>query len=113
MRISVAIISALMALSPCAFAQGNAAPDKPAKPPASAPAVPASAPQAPAAEKAADDEKAAEEQEKKAREDASRAAAQQKALDYQRYKDDLMKQCIIKPVMTDDEINLCKKAYKA
>jgi hypothetical protein len=24
-----------------------------------------------------------------------------------------MKQCVIKPVMTDEEIDLCRKAYKA
>jgi hypothetical protein len=86
MKISVALIAALVALSPGAFAQDKAPPI---------------------------DDKAAQEQEKQAREAERRAAAEKRALDYQRYKDELMKKCVIKPVMTDDEIELCKKAYKA
>jgi hypothetical protein len=109
MKILAASILAIAALAAPAFAQdkapeGKAPPEKPAP---AAIAVP------PDVEEKPVDAKAAQEEEKKAQEEARRAAAQKKALDYQRYKDELMKQCVIKPVMTDEEINLCKKAYKA
>ena len=99
MKIFAASILVFAALAPSAFAQ-----DKPA---------PAAAALPPLVEEKPVDERAAQEDEQKTREEAKRAAAQKKAQDYQRYKDELMKQCIIKPVMSDDEINLCKKAYKA
>ena len=42
-----------------------------------------------------------------------RAAEAERVKEQQRVRDELMKLCVIKPVMTDDEINACKKAYRA
>lgn len=97
MKISTVLIAVFVALSPCAFAQ---APQNMAVPEAAAEGKPL-------------DDKAAQEQEKTDREERQRAAAEKKALDYKLYKEELFRLCVIKPVMTDDEINACKKAYKA
>jgi hypothetical protein len=100
MKISGVLIAFFVALSPCAFAQDKAAPDKPLPlddRPLQKPL----------------DDKAAQEKAKAEREEQRRAAAEKKALDYKLYKEELFKQCVIRPVMTDDEIDACKKAYRA
>lgn len=122
MRTSSALIAIFVALSPCAFAQDKA-------PQAPAPQAPAVAPQAPAAQAAAVpdnkplplddrpkkpvDDKAAQEKEKAEREEQRRAEADKRALDYKLYKEELFRQCVILPVMTDEQIDACKKAYRA
>jgi hypothetical protein len=123
-------LALLVALSPCAFAQEKA-PLRVAveeKAPAKAAAVQESAPQAtvtaaqekplplddrPVQKQKPLDDKAALEKEKADREEQRRVAAEKRALDYKFYKEELFKLCTIKPVMTDDEIGACKKAYKA
>ena len=42
-----------------------------------------------------------------------RAAADRKALEYKQYKEELFRQCTILPVMSDEQIDACKKAYRA
>jgi hypothetical protein len=105
MKISTALIAIFVALSPCAFAQDKA-------------------PQVPAVQdkplplddrpvqKPVDD-KAAQEKETQDRADQQRAAAEKRTLEYKLYKEELFKQCVILPVMSDDQIDACKKAYRA
>ena len=68
----------------------------------------------PAEEKAAvPDDKVVTEAKKQEAEEARRAAAATRAAEEKDRREQLMKACIIKPVMTDDEIEACKKAYRA
>ena len=105
MKVSSVLIAFLVALAPCAFAQDKA-------------------PQVPAAQdkplplddrpvQNPVDDKAAQEKEKQDRADELRAAADKRALDYKLYKEELFRQCVILPVMSDDQIDACKKAYRA
>jgi hypothetical protein len=105
MKTSSVVIGLFVALSPCAFAQdkaqqATALQEKPL--PLDDRPVPKPL-----------DDKAAREKEKAEREEQRRAAAEKRTLDYKLYKEDLFKRCVIMPVMTDDEIDACKKAYKA
>jgi hypothetical protein len=95
MKISTVVIAFFVALAPCAFAQDKPLPldDRPVPKPL--------------------DDKAAQEKDKAEREEQRRAEAEKRALDYKLYKEELFRLCVIKPVMTDDEINACKKAYRA
>jgi|SRR5712675_2775685 len=105
MKVSSVLIAFFVALAPCAFAQ-----DKAAQPPA----VPAAADNKPLplddrpVQKPVDEEK-----ERQERADQQRAAAEKRLLDYKLYKEELFKQCVILPVMSDDQIDACKKAYRA
>jgi hypothetical protein len=111
MRTSSVLIALFVALSPCAFAQDKAP---------QAPAV-----QAPAAQdnkplplddrpvKKPLDDKLALEKERADREEQQRAAAEKRTLDYKLYKEELFRQCTILPVMSDEQIDACKKAYRA
>jgi len=105
MKISTALIAIFVALSPCAFAQDKT----PLVPAAQEKALPLDDRPVP---KPLDD-KAAQEKDKAEREVQRRAEAEKRALDYKLYKEELFRLCVIKPVMTDDEIDACKKAYRA
>jgi hypothetical protein len=118
MRTSGALIAIFVALSPCAFAQEKA-PQAPAAAQTPATAVPAPAVQDDKPLPLDDrpkkplDEKAAQEREKAERGEQQRAAAEKRALDYKLYKEELFRQCTILPVMSDEQIDACKKAYRA
>jgi hypothetical protein len=105
MKISTALIAIFVALSPCAFAQDKT------------PLVPAAQEKAlPLDDRPVQkplDDKAAQEKEKQDRADELRAAADKRALDYKLYKEELFRQCVILPVMSDAQIDACKKAYRA
>ena len=106
MKISSVVIAFFVALAPCAFAQDKA-PQAPAvqdNKPLPLDDRPVQKPQ---------DDKAAQEKVNAEREEQRRAEAEKRALDYKLYKDELFRLCVIKPVMTDDEIDACKKAYRA
>jgi len=71
----------------------------------------AQTPQAPSDEKQMDSEA-----EKKAqaaeREQARRASEAERAKDYKLQLEELYKACVIKPVMSDEEIEACRRAYR-
>ena len=110
MRTSSALIAIFVALSPCAFAQEKA-------PQAAAVPAPAAQDNKPLPlddrPKKPLDDKAAQEKEKTERAEQQRAAAEKRALDYKQYKEELFRQCTILPVMSDEQIDACKKAYRA
>jgi hypothetical protein len=106
MKVSSVLIAFFVALAPCAFAQDKAP---------QAPAVQDNKP-LPLDDRPVQkplDDKAAQEKEKQDRADQQRAAADKRALDYKLYKEELFRQCVILPVMSDDQIDACKKAYRA
>jgi hypothetical protein len=105
MKTSSVVIGLFVALSPCAFAQdkaqqATALQEKPL--PLDDRPVPKPL-----------DDKAAREKENAEREEQQRAAAEKRALDYKQYKEELFRQCTILPVMSDEQIDACKKAYRA
>lgn len=67
----------------------------------------------PAAAPAAPDDQVLKDAQKQEQEEARRAAAAAKADEVRQRREELFKHCVIKPVMTDDEIEACKRAYRA
>jgi len=123
-RLGAALVLALPAI---AFAQAPAnvqavkpeaikpqAAPAPATAPAAAAAAPAASPAAPAAKE--EDLQSNEAEIAKARaaeeETARKKAAADAAAERQRQKEARLALCVIKPVMTDDEIELCRVAYQ-
>lgn len=96
----------LIALIAGTFAIASFAQDKPAAP-AAAPAAPVTV------QPVAPDDKVAQEAKQKEAEEARRAAAAERAAAEKQRIEELFKACVIKPVMTDEEIEACKKAYRA
>ena len=111
MRTSSALIAIFVALSPCAFAQEKA-PQTPAASQAPAPQDNKPLPLDDRPKNPLDD-KAAQERAQAERAEQQRAAAEKRALDYKQYKEELFRQCTILPVMSDEQIDACKKAYRA
>ena len=70
-------------------------------------------PPAPAAQQSASVQEEKKQPSAEEREQARKATEAERVKERERARDELMKLCIIKPVMSDDEINACKKAYKA
>ena len=107
-----ALLAALFGLSPSTRSGRTSLPTAPASP-APAAAAPA-APAAPAADdKAAHTGKVLKEEKEKQAEEARRAAAAERAAAEKQHREELYKACVIQPVMTDEEIEACKKAYAA
>ena len=106
MKVSSVLIAFLVALAPCAFAQ-----DKAPQATAVQDNKPLPLDDRPVQKPVYD--KAAQEKEQQERAEQQRAAADKRLLDYKLYKEELFKQCVILPVMSDDQIDACKKAYRA
>ena len=106
MKISGVLVAFFVALAPCAFAQQDKAAQVPAAQDKPLPLDdrPVQSPV---------DDKAAQEKAAQDRADQQRAAAERRALDYKFYKEELFRQCVILPVMSDEQIDACKKAYRA
>lgn len=98
----------LIAILAATFAIAALAQDKPAAPDAASAAAPPVTLQP-----VAPDDKVTQEAKQKEAEEARRAAAADRAAAEKQRIEELFKACIIKPVMTDDEIEACKKAYRA
>lgn len=97
----------LIAMIAGTFAIASFAQDKPAAPGAASAAAPVTV------QPVAPDDKVAQEAKQKEAEEARRAAAAERAAAEKQRIEELFKACVIRPVMTDDEIEACKKAYRA
>jgi hypothetical protein len=118
--ILVSILAGLLASNVLAQdkpAAPAAAPTPAATAPAAAPAPAAGASAAPAAaadEKAeVPDEQVLKEKKAQETEEGRKAAAAARAAEDKVRREELFKACVIRPVMTDEEIEACKKAYRA
>ena len=72
----------------------------------------AQAPQAPADDQQAAMDAEAQKKAAEEREQARRAAQADREKDYKLQLEELYKACAIKPVMSDEEIEACRRAYR-
>ena len=101
----------LILLATAAGAQTPGAPTPPAAtPPAS---TPPAAEEKPAAAENPPDEATLKAKEADERDQTRRQAETERVKELQRIRDELFQKCMIKPVMTDQEIEDCRRAYKA